>query len=639
MRLPSIDQLIAHTLASVRRFPYVILAAVLSAVTHLSWLEGPVDLLAVLTRSGDGGDLLVASSLAIPLYIALRLAQERGLISGRWAGALRVGFLAALLAIVWQWDDWGDQVRALRYVQLSLGAHLLVAFVPFVRTGELNGFWQYNRTLFLRALITGIYSAVLFAGLAIALLAIEQLFGVDMYNDAYMDLLLTIGFVFTTWFFVAGVPGDLGALESVDDYPRGLKLFAQFVLIPLVTIYLTILTVYFGKVLLTTEWPSGWIGWLVSSVSVAGILSILLTHPIRGREENRWMATYGRWFWIVMMPAILMLLVAIWKRIAQYGVTEPRYFLVALTLWLAAMALLYGIARSENIKLLPLSLCALAFVTVGGPWGAYTVSRNSQAARFTSLLERNGMLEDGRAVAAQAEVTFEERKELSGALTYLLANHGVGHLTELLGSELAVTDSLGGRGAIRSREAVTRAGVILRELGVSYVAVRRGSGSGDQFTFRTEPGEALPLDGYDYSFRTNGGDITVPWIRGDSLRVELDQEDARLDLKLASTGVALVSVPLEAMLERADEYDTNRGFDPTHVVPRNLLRADAQGGGLRVALFVESIHGERTDAGFKVSGVSATWLVHVLDDDARVEFDTSHVVPDTSRVVPDTVVP
>ena len=81
MRLPSIDQLIAHTSASVRRFPYVILAATLSALIPMSWLDGAADLLAVLTRSGDGDDLLVATTLAIPLYFALRLAQERGLVS------------------------------------------------------------------------------------------------------------------------------------------------------------------------------------------------------------------------------------------------------------------------------------------------------------------------------------------------------------------------------------------------------------------------------------------------------------------------------------------------------------------------------------------------------------------------------
>jgi len=619
MRLPSIDHLINDASASVRRFPFVIVAAIFSALIPMSFLEGPADLLAVLTRSGNGDDLLVVSTLAIPLYFALRLAQERGLISGRLAAALRVGFLAVLIAIVWQWAGWGEQVRVLRYAQLSLGAHLLAAFVPFVRKGEFNGFWQYNRTLFLRVLITGIYAAVLFAGLSVALVAIEQLFGIDWYSDVYMDLFLVIAFVFTAWFFVGGVPRDVGELEQVDDYPRGLKLFAQFVLIPLVTIYLAILTAYFVKVIVTTEWPSGWIGWLVSSVSVAGVLSILLTHPIRGREENRWIESYSRWFWIVMIPAIGMLLFAIGKRIAQYGVTERRYFLVVLTVWLAAMAVLYGIVRSQNIKVLPLSLCALALATFAGPWGAYSVSRNSQTERFTELLERNGMLEDGRAIVA-----VEDRRELSGSLKYLLANHGAEHLTDLLGAELAVTDSLDGRDALRSWQANDRAGMILRELGLEYV--EGGINATSFFNFQTDPRETLSLEAYDYSFRTNGNKIAVPWA-GDSLQVELVQDAARIDIRIGANDAVALSVPLGEMLARANDYDTSRGFDATHTVPRDVLRADAVGGGLRVALFVESIHGERMDGEFNVTGVAATWLVDVLDGGVPVVPDSSGAVP------------
>jgi hypothetical protein len=623
MRLPSIDQLIANASASIRRFPFVILAAIFSALVPMSFLEGPADLLSVLTRSGNGDDFLVASTLAIPLYFALRLAQERELLSGRVAAALRVGILALVIAIVWQWADWSEQVRVLRYAQLSLAAHLMAAFVPFVRPAELNGFWQYNRTLLLRVLITGIYAVVLYAGLAIALLAIDQLFGVDWYDEVYLDLFLVIGFVFTTWFFTAGIPRDIRGLDTVDDYPRGLKLFAQFVLIPLVTIYLAILTAYFVKVLISSEWPSGWIGWLVSSVSVAGILSILLTHPIRGREENRWIASYGRWFWVVMIPAIGMLLVASWKRIAQYGVTEPRYILVVLTLWLAAMALLYGVRRSQNIKLLPLSLCALALFTFGGPWGAYTMSRNSQTERFTSLLERNGMLEDGRAVPASEDVSLEDRRELGGSLSYLLANHGTEHLLELLGPDLSATDSLGNRGTIRSWQANDRAGSILRELGLEYVEA--GPGETSFFNFRSDPRETLSLDGYDYSFETNGNSISVPWA-GDSLRVELDQDASRLDLRIGANDAVQVSVDLKGMLEGADAHDSSGGFDPTHTVPRDLLQAEAVGGGMRVAVVVESIHGERTEDGFKVNGVAATWLVGVLDNPPLM-VDSSSVMP------------
>ena len=101
MRFPSIDQLIADGAASVRRFPFVVAAAVISALIPMSWLDGANDVLAVLTRSGNGDDLLVASTLALPLYFSVRLAQERGVVSATWATVLRVVFLVGLLGFVW----------------------------------------------------------------------------------------------------------------------------------------------------------------------------------------------------------------------------------------------------------------------------------------------------------------------------------------------------------------------------------------------------------------------------------------------------------------------------------------------------------------------------------------------------------
>ena len=43
-------------------------------------------------------------------------------------------------------------------------------------------------------------------------------------------------------------------------------MFAQYTLVPLVSMYLVILTLYFGKVVVTWDWPQGWIGYLVSLI-------------------------------------------------------------------------------------------------------------------------------------------------------------------------------------------------------------------------------------------------------------------------------------------------------------------------------------------------------------------------------------
>src|ERR1019366_1190611 len=122
----------------------------------------------------------------------------------------------------------------------------------------------------------------------------------------------------------------------------------------------------------------------------------LLVRPLEERAEYAWVKTFTKGFYIVLMPAIVMLWLATWKRVAQYGITEPRYFLVVLSLWLAGIALYFTFSRSRSIKLIPASLCAVALLTFAGPTGAFTVSRASQVNRLRNLFKRNELLPNGK---------------------------------------------------------------------------------------------------------------------------------------------------------------------------------------------------------------------------------------------------
>lgn len=143
---------------------------------------------------------------------------------------------------------------------LASGAAAPVALMAQIEYHQLP-FWQFNRILFLGYLLAALYAVVLWVGLAIALLAIDKLLGVDVPSRTYPHLLVLLAFVFHPWFFLSRVPEDHRALDQETSYPLGLKVFTQFVLIPLVAVYLVILTVYLGRVLVTRTWPSGWIGW------------------------------------------------------------------------------------------------------------------------------------------------------------------------------------------------------------------------------------------------------------------------------------------------------------------------------------------------------------------------------------------
>ena len=268
---------------------------------------------------------------------------------------------------------------------------------PFHRDGSVAAFWEFNRILFQRILQSVLFSTILFSGLAIALWAVQSLLGVKVDWKAYYFLFLSVAFLFNTWFFLAGFPLDWQELEDEYEYPAGLRLFVQFILLPLVTLYVAILYGYLVKILIIREWPRGTIGWLVSIVSVFGMLALLLGAPFAqpaGTPLDSALLTLV--LYAGLFPLIVLLLMAIWRRLSEYGLTEDRYFLLVLTLWMTGMAIYFSFGRQSSIKVIPVSLALVAMLTLAGPWGPYHLSLRNQLSRLSDRLERLNILKNGR---------------------------------------------------------------------------------------------------------------------------------------------------------------------------------------------------------------------------------------------------
>ncbi|MEE9207095.1 MAG: DUF4153 domain-containing protein [Gemmatimonadota bacterium] len=581
MRMPSLTHLRAAAGAAFRRFPAVLIVTFVATAAGVVLSQG----------EEDAARYFLAALLGIPLLISANLASEPG--SRRRLG-LRLAAIALIALLFWRWPMWGERVRTLRYLQLSLAAHLLVAFLPYLRRNEPNGFWQYNRALLIRFVTAVLYSAVLFVGLVIALVAFDNLFGVDVDGEAYFTLFILLAVLFNTWFFLADLPDDLSALEQETAYPRGLKVFSQHVLLPLVSVYLLMLTAYLGKVVFTTSWPDSWIGLLVSSVAVGGILSILLVHPVRDDPENRWIGTYARGFWLAMIPAIIMLLLAIWKRIDQYGITEPRYILVILALWLAAMAVLFIVRRDQGILIIPASLCFLTLATVAGPWSAYGVSLRDQTDRLADLFGRNNMLVDGRIQAPVDTVGFEDRKEIGAVLSYLGQTHGMRSVLGWYGESFPESDSVSME-PVRKWQARNQAGRMMRGLGLRYVEEYVQAGGDEFFNYYVgyqEYPAAVAISDYDYA---------LPWRWGGSATGRFELGPDTLEIALDSTGLALriqvvggpaVSLDLAELLA---ELQPSAVHVSSATVPQEALLLRADTDGLRVLAVGRELSGRISD--------------------------------------------
>ena len=380
--------------------------------------------------------------IVMTCYLGMLLFIAISIFSGRRKLTLKQEILINIIGVIliavyyYSLPDTITKIAALRLTLFALALHLLISFIPYLVRNEINGFWQYNKILFLRFLTSSLYTIVLYLGLILAVFAVENLFKVNINNNLYGYIWIVLAGIFNTWFFLAGIPKSFAALETNQDYPKGLKIFTQYVLLPLTIIYLFILYAYGLKIILDGQWPEGWVSYLVIGFSIGGILSLLLIYPIRNKEENKWVLFFSRIFYIALFPLIIMLYFAIKRRINEYGITELRYFVMMLAVWLLLIVLYFLFSKQKNIKLIPISLCAFALIATYGPFSAFNRSLSSQQDRLTKVLSGNQLLKDGKVIPVRDTISFNDRKQISSITKYIIESHGIQELQPIFSQNL-----------------------------------------------------------------------------------------------------------------------------------------------------------------------------------------------------------
>jgi hypothetical protein len=320
-----------------------------------------------------------------------------------------------------------EETMVLEVIGYALASHLLVAFLAFFRKNTLNGFWQYNKSLFLRAFTTILYTGVLFAGLSGAIAAIQELFDVEFTGKIFAYLWFVMAFPVSALIFCAGVPlaDDIDALESSSDLPSGLRLFVQFVLLPLVVVYLCILYAYMGKIILSWTLPQGWVTILIMAFSVIGMLAMLLVHPFQQLTEHAWIKVITKNYYRSLLPLLVLQYVAIFTRISDYGFTSARWAVVAITAWLTFITVYKVFFKGKNIILIPYTLCAVAILFLIGPLSHKSISVWSQTAKINRLVKTLNLIDaKGKLKVYEANATTDSLMgEIYSATRYLNRNH------------------------------------------------------------------------------------------------------------------------------------------------------------------------------------------------------------------------
>ncbi|MBM7613806.1 DUF4153 domain-containing protein [Alkaliphilus hydrothermalis] len=410
--------IIQKLLTSFKRFPLPLLMAV-ATVIHLMWLNH-LDYGGRLNRDSITR-VAMALALGVPVFLCVKMYLERSV--HRTKKTIGIIYTVASLFLGINYflflRNELDMVNITRYFGLTLAFYIAFTYIPYL--DRKANYDLYVIKLITRFFIVFIYSVVLFFGLIAIIFTVDQLFSVGLSGEIYFDIWLMVAGIFAPAFFLGEIPA-YGENMNTKDYPKVFKVLVLYIIMPLLSVYTVILYSYFVKILITRQWPQGLITNLVLWYSVISTIIIFLTQPLT--EENQWAKVFKQALSKAIIPLLAMMFVALFIRINEYGITESRYFVLVVGLWVTGSMLYFAIRKNQRNILLAISISLVALLSVVGPVSSYSISKYSQNMRLKSILVDNSMLQqDG--IIPEKNAPQEVISEVSEIVHYFKEYHSL----------------------------------------------------------------------------------------------------------------------------------------------------------------------------------------------------------------------
>ncbi|MGI9526434.1 MAG: DUF4153 domain-containing protein [Weeksellaceae bacterium] len=356
---------------------------------------------------------------AIPLFLGLRILSIK--VGYQWSLRLMgINLLAVYYLILPSEKADLNEITAYYVIPITILLHLFVAVAPFMgKVRNQNMFWNYNKNLFVNVLFSLIFSMVLAIGLSSVIVTCNELFELSIDRIIYertFSFIFIIGF---TIIFLLFYIKDCEENKSLVELPVVLKFFTQFVLIPIMLLYTLVLYAYGIKILIIWQLPEGWLSYAIITYSIVGILALLLVFPLRNETKKSWVKWFYNLFYYSLIPLLLLLFVAIYARISQYGITEPRYYVLLIAIWLTTVTMYYILFKKAKISFIPKSLIAFIIFSLAFPYlNAFQLSIHSQTKGIVRLLETNDLLNNNTLIYTNP-VTADVLEELNEKMKFL----------------------------------------------------------------------------------------------------------------------------------------------------------------------------------------------------------------------------
>ena len=314
----------------------------------------------------------------------------------------RFSWIVPLIAIftIWQVNDNADFYG---YSPKFWGAQFIVLLIlcgfPFVRNNQAFTYRNFTTLYYITSSIAG---WGLVSGLVAAILAsISTLFNIDFSEWFQKHLYSSITAFCLPLFFLVFQQRQENTEMTLN---RSFDILVNFILVPALMIFTALLYAYVGKIILAEALPKG----MVSNIALPYLVGGLGVYALRSISVKANWDSFFKFFPYLSIVPIVLLWLAIDRRISAYAWTEQRIYLMALASAITIAYTILIIPKIRQYRLISVVVMIAIFVMT---WvvNPKEIAYQSQTERFEQLLTKLNLSDNSGKI--RDDVDFVERLE------------------------------------------------------------------------------------------------------------------------------------------------------------------------------------------------------------------------------------
>ena len=314
----------------------------------------------------------------------------------------RFSWIVPLIAVftIWQVNDNTDfYCYSPKFWGANFIALLVLLGFPFEKNNQ--GFTYRNFTnLFHLGLATAVWLLV-FGLVAAILFTIKTLFNVEFSDSFYEHIYTSLGIFTLPLFFLVFQQRQAKSEMTLN---RIFEILVNFVLAPALMIFTVLLYAYVVQIIFEGVLPKG----MLANITLPYLLGGLGVYALRSIcAKARWETFFKFYPYLAIVPIVLLWL-AIDRRISAYAWTEQRIYLVALATAITIAYAILIVPKARQYRLISgvVMVAIFAMTWIVKP---QEIAYQSQTVRFEQLLKKLN-LSDGSG-KIRDDIDFVERLE------------------------------------------------------------------------------------------------------------------------------------------------------------------------------------------------------------------------------------